>query len=142
VETKIPSGLDSLAQSASKVKLQGGLAGKMCHVLIFMFLAMAVAAWSVKIVWVAAMAIGLMAVVALIVLWRLLNLAEKYPQSALMEGGELLQYAQLVIAKKGGPEILVLSTDAVKADGQKVITDQVQQEQLTPPLKLLPDDQQ
>jgi hypothetical protein len=133
LETKLPSGLDSLAQSASRVKLQGGLAGKMCYVLIFMFLAMAVAAWSVKIVWVAAMAIGLMALVALIVLWRLLNLAEKHPQSALMEGGELLQYEQLVIAKKGGPEIIVLPKDAVKTDGQKLTSDQIHYQQVAPP---------
>jgi len=101
----LPFGLDSLAQQASKLKLQGGLAGKICQVLIFVALAMAIIAWSVHEVWIAAAALGLIFILVFSMLWRLITLAEKNPHSALMEGAELLVHQQLMVASKGGIQI-------------------------------------
>ncbi len=101
----LPFGLDGLAEHVSKLRLRGGLAGKICHVLIFVSIAMAVIAWSVQVVWVAAGSLVLVFLLVFVMLWRLISLAEKHPPSALMEGAELLVHQQLMIATKGGAQI-------------------------------------
>ena len=44
--------LNSILATASKITLPGGVVGKVCKVLIFIALAFAGIAWSVKVVWV------------------------------------------------------------------------------------------
>ena len=100
----LPFGLDGLAEHVSKLRLRGGLAGKICHVLIVVSLAMAAIAWSVQVVWVAASALSMVFLLVFVMLWRLISLAEKQPTSALMEGAELLIHQQLMIATKGGAQ--------------------------------------
>jgi hypothetical protein len=135
VKEKLPFGLESIASQVSNLKLRGGLAGKICHVLIFVALAMAIVAWSVQIVWVSAASLGLIFILAFVMLWRLINLADKNPQSALMEGAELLIHEQLMIGKKGAPEILVSPKETVElaplklTEGEKTNLNQPEEQQ-------------
>jgi hypothetical protein len=110
----LPAGLDSVANSVSNLKLRGGLAGKICHVLIFFFVGVAVVSWSVQVVWVAAAGLAASFVLAFVMLWRLINLADKNPQSALMEGAEFLLHEHLKIAQKGLPEVAVDPAEVVQ----------------------------
>lgn len=52
--------LHSILDSASKITLSGGVVGKVCKVLIFVALAFAAIAWSVKVVWVSGVALGML----------------------------------------------------------------------------------
>jgi hypothetical protein len=108
--------MDSIVQQASALKLQGGLAGKMCHVLIFVALAMAAICWSVKIAYIAVIALVMIFALTFTVLWRLINLADKSPQSALMEGAEFLLHEQMMIGSKDAPKA-ALSTENVVVAG-------------------------
>jgi len=46
-------------------------------------------------------------------IWRLIDLADKNPHSALMEGAELLIHEQLKLGEKGHPDIYVSQTDVI-----------------------------
>ncbi|MGB1261219.1 MAG: hypothetical protein ACPG6P_14335, partial [Akkermansiaceae bacterium] len=82
----------------------GGFAGKICYALMIVSLAMAAIAWPVKVVWVSVVAVALVFILAFVMLWRLINLAEKSPHSAMMEGKELLIHEQLTVRRKGDPK--------------------------------------
>jgi hypothetical protein len=103
----------SLTQQISKISLRGGLATKICYVLIFIAIALAMICWAVKSEWVAVIAIVSLFLLSLVILWRLINLAEKAPQAALLEGAELLDHQRMLIGTKATPEVLVKSQDVV-----------------------------
>ncbi len=107
----LPFNLDSVFKNVSQVRLKGGTVGKICHVLIFIAVAAAMISWSVRVVWVAFASLLLLFGLSGIVLWRLLNLAEKNPQAALMEGTEYLIHEQMMIGTKHDPLIPVSPSD-------------------------------
>lgn len=113
--TKLPFNLDSIVQHVSRLKLQGGLAGKICHVLIFVALAMALISWSVKVPLIAILALVMVFILTFVVLWRLINLADENPQSALMEGAEFLLHEQMMLGTKSNPQLLSRDKDVVEA---------------------------
>ena len=133
---ELPFGLDKITQSMSRLNLKGGLASKICYVLIFSSLAIAAIAWSVRLVWVSALSLAMIFTLIVIFLWRLINLAEKHPQSALMEGAEFLIHEQLMMGTKQEPAILVSESDMVErapillTQAEKKTLEQPDQEQL------------
>lgn len=113
---KLPFGLDSALQNVSQVKLKGGAIGKICHALIFVVVSIALISWSVCVVWVALTAMILIFGLSCIVFCRVLNLAEKNPQAALMEGAEYLVHEQMMIGTKDTPLIPIYETDLSDSD--------------------------
>ena len=107
--------LNSIAHTISGLKLKGGLSGKICHVLIFVALAMAAIAWSVQVIWVAVLSLSMIFVLTMVMLWRLINLADKNPQSALMEGAEFLVHEQLQFGTKQQPQMHITKNDMAEA---------------------------
>ena len=112
---KLPFDLDSVLQHVSQVRLKGGMVGKICQVLIFVAVAAALISWSVPVVWVAFASLLLLFGLCSMVLWRLLNLAEKNPQAALMEGAEYLIHEQMMIGTKDTPLIPVSPVDVTES---------------------------
>ena len=106
---------NSMLDTASKIKLSGGMVGKVCKVLIIVALAMAVIAWSVKLVWVSVLAICLLFVLCLVILWRVISFAIKNPQAAIMEGAEFLLHEQLMLGTKSNPRLLVTDRESIEA---------------------------
>lgn len=100
-----PTGFDlsQMIGSVSKVKLPGGVVGKVCTVLIFIAIAMAAMAWAAHMVWVSILGIVLLFILAFFILRRLIAFAEKHPHAALFEGAEFLAHEQMQIAMKSGP---------------------------------------
>jgi hypothetical protein len=92
-------------QNISKVKLHGGLVGKVSIVLIIFCLSLCGLAFWIKnleLTW------GVIIIVALVVftlLWRVIRFAEKNPQAALLEGAEFLVHERLVYGAKNDPDI-------------------------------------
>jgi uncharacterized ion transporter superfamily protein YfcC len=113
---KLPFNLGSITEHMSKLRLTGGLAGKMCYVLIFVAISMAIIVCSVHTEWIAGIALVMIFFLTLIILWRLLNLANKNPQSALMEGAELLMHQQMVMGTKNNPRIIVNPGDTIEKE--------------------------
>lgn len=109
---EMPFNLDSVVQNASKLQLKGGLAGKICQVLIAVVFAIAAIAWSFKSLVVAMTGLGIVFFLPAVVLWRLINLAEKNPQTALMEGAELLLHQQMLLGAKNQPLLPSASTNS------------------------------
>lgn len=98
---------DSATQHISKLRLHGGLAGKICYVLIYVSLAIACIAWAVRTPFISILALSLIFIIVIIALWRLFNLADKNPQAALMEGEQYLAHERILIGTKNNPEITV-----------------------------------
>ena len=107
--------------------LRGGLIGRVCYVLIIVAIALAAIAWSVRNVWVSAAMGGMAFVLAFVLLWRIISLAQKYPQIVLLEGSDFLIYQQMTQGSKAHP---------ILPDGPKEVSSRVA---ANPALALEPD---
>ena len=105
MKTKLPFNLESVLEKVSKVKLSGGVVGKVCTTLIIVALSTAVICWSVGQVWVAILALVLLFLLSFVMLWRVISFADKNPQAALLEGAEFLVHQQLAYGSKENPEV-------------------------------------
>ena len=103
----LPFNIDSALQNISKVNLRGGVVGKVTIAVIAVCLFMAFIAWSAKNLWLSTAALVFVFVFAFIILWRLINFADRHPQAALLEGAEFLVHEQLVQATKGHPVLTI-----------------------------------
>ena len=107
--------LQSILNTASKITLPGGVVGKVCKVLIFITLAFAAIAWSVKVVWVSVAALGMLFLLCFVILWRLVSFADRNPQAAILEGAEFLMHEQLRLGTKANPELPATAGDFIEA---------------------------
>ncbi len=106
--------LQKILHNVSKIKLSGGIVGKVCIVLIVVALSMAAMAWSVKLEWVSVIAIILLFILTFVMLWRVINFANKNPQAAILEGAEFILYQQLMLGTKAHPQLAVDTTAFVE----------------------------
>ena len=113
---QLPFNLDRAIEGLSKVTLRGGVVGKVTFAVVFVAIALAAIAWSVRNVWLSAAALGMVFILALIMLWRLINFADRHPQAALLEGAEFLVHEQIVHAAKSLPIITVSATEQVQPE--------------------------
>jgi hypothetical protein len=113
----MPFNLDSLAPYLTKLRLTGGLAGKMCYVLIIFCIATAYivgcVSHSMYAVWIAVGGLALMFIICAVVLLGLLHLAHRSPSSALMDGAELLVRDQILLGMKNNPVFVGRAEDTV-----------------------------
>lgn len=109
-----PFDLQSILHTASKITLPGGVVGKACKVLIFISLAFAAIAWSVKVVWVSVAALAMLFLLCFVILWRLVSFADRNPQAAILEGAEFLMHEQLRLGTKASPELSAAAQDFVQ----------------------------
>ena len=107
--------LQKIIHNVSKIKLPGGVVGKICKVLIIVAFSMAAIAWSVKLVWVSVLALSFIFFLCFIMLWRLITFADRNPQAALLEGAEFLVHEQLKLGMKGTPKLSVSPKDLIEA---------------------------
>ena len=107
--------LRSILDTASKITLPGGVVGKVCKVLIFIALAFAAIAWSVKVVWVSMAALGMLFLLCFVILWRLVSFADRNPQAAILEGAEFIMHEQLRLGTKANPQLPSAEGDFIEA---------------------------
>jgi hypothetical protein len=101
----LPFNIDRAMSDLSKVTLKGGVVGKVTYAVIAVSLAMAAIAWSARDRYLSYAALALVFLLAFVMLWRLINFADRHPQAALLEGGEFLAHQQIVHASKSVPAI-------------------------------------
>jgi hypothetical protein len=85
------------ADKLSKITLRGGVVGRITWILIFVCLSAMGMVWSVRSEWVTLTGLLLMFATVLILGIKAISFAEKNPQTALMEGAELLIHEQMKI---------------------------------------------
>ena len=91
----------------SKLRLSGGLVGRVCTVLIVACAALgAIGALSHN-EWIMGAAILAIFVLAFPMLWRIVGFAERNPHVAILDGAQFLKHEQLLLASKSNPEIEV-----------------------------------
>jgi len=89
----------------SKIKLHGGLVGKVSMVLISLTLALSGVAIALKDKTIAIIIIcGLLPTVA-VFLWKIISFAGKHPDVALLEGAEFLAHEQILYGTKEHPTL-------------------------------------
>ncbi|MHB1528579.1 MAG: hypothetical protein ACYCXT_03965 [Acidiferrobacteraceae bacterium] len=95
-----PFNFDRAIEGLTKIKLPGGVVGRVTLTLMVVSLAFVAIAWSGRNIWLSAAALGLSFILAFVMLWRLINFADRNPQAALFEGSEFLLHEQIVHASK------------------------------------------
>jgi len=96
-----------MMESASSVKLTGGLVGRVCTAVLLISMSMGAVAMTSSVWWVAPLALFLMFGFAFPILWRVIGFAKENPHAAILDGAELLKYEQLTYTSKGQPEVIV-----------------------------------
>jgi len=97
--------IDKLVSNVSKITLKGGIFAKTCTVLIIVSLSFFGISYFAKNIWISGVAIGFIFILTFVILWRLINFANKNPQAAILEGAEFLVHEQIQLAAKGIPSI-------------------------------------
>jgi len=97
--------IEGILNNVSKVRLKGGVVGKVSVVLIIVAISMAAISWSVSISWISVLALILIFVLCFVMIWRLISFADRNPQAALLEGAEFLVHEQLLLGSKNEPII-------------------------------------
>ncbi len=97
--------ISKLIKNVTKVKLGGGIFGKTCTVIMVIAVTFGGIAWIANNLWVCILAIVLIAIIAFVLLWRLISFADKNPQALILEGAEFLVHQQIELAAKGIPSI-------------------------------------
>lgn len=98
---KIEEFLKQSTEGASKVKLPGGIVGKISYILMAALGAIAVIGFSTKSEIFGFIALGVIPIIVLLPVWWLIRFAEKRPEVAILEGAEFLVYHQIELAQKG-----------------------------------------
>ena len=94
-----------LINNVAKVKLGGGIFGKTCTVIMVIAVTFGGIAWIANNLWVCILALVLISIIAFVLLWRLINFADKNPQAVILEGAEFLVHQQIELAAKGVPTL-------------------------------------
>lgn len=100
--------IDRVLATASKVKLTGGLVGRVCSVLVVACLALGTVGALSKNEWIMGGSIVSIVLLAFPLLWRIINFADKNPGVAILDGAQFLKHEQMRLASKTTPEIVVL----------------------------------
>jgi hypothetical protein len=90
-----------LIKNVSQIKLKGGIFSKASTVIIVISICIFAIAALTKNLWVSVGAIALIFTLTFVILWRLINFANKNPQAAILEGAEFLVHEQIQLAAKG-----------------------------------------
>lgn len=85
----------------SKIKLRGGLVGKVCLVMIVFCVCLTVIAVVYNNFMVACVVIGVLTLVVSAGVWKVVSFAGKNPEAALSEGAEFLVHERLLYGMKG-----------------------------------------
>ena len=93
--------IGKLVKNVSQIKLKGGVFEKASRVIIIVSVCIFGIAALIGNIWVSSGAILLIFIFAFVILWRLINFANKNPQAALLEGAEFLVHEQIQLAAKG-----------------------------------------
>jgi hypothetical protein len=108
--------------SVSRVKLRGGVVGKVSLVLIIVCLTIGcLGVYSGSNLTMGG-AIAAIVIITFPLLWKLINFAEKNPQAAILEGAEFLSHQKMIMASKDNP--VVLNTSEKSASRPTRLTDE------------------
>ena len=105
--------LGDIPERVSKIRIRGGVVGKVSIVLISACAAFAAIAIASGNLWVCAGLGALLFVLILVLGIRILNFADRNPTAALYEGAELLVHERLKLAMKGGLPFTPDTTDLI-----------------------------
>lgn len=106
-------------EGISKVKLRGGVVGRVCWVLIFSVVAIALIIGA-AVAFPSSSVVAIIGIVAIILvvcpfLNRIITFADKNPQAALLEGAEFIKYEQIRAGMKSSPMLPPSATEDPKA---------------------------
>lgn len=113
--------IQTLLEKGSKIRLRGGVVGKVSTVLFVACIALAAIAWSAKIWWISLVCALLLVGLCFPLLWRLISFAQDNPYAALFEGAELLAHERLKLGTKQEPSLPAapIQTPIIQLEGEK-----------------------
>ncbi len=88
-----------LMQLASKVTFKGGLASKICKILMCLIICFTIIVCAIKDIKLTWCIVIILSLIFVYVIWRLFKFADSNPQAALMDGTEFLMHERLIGSK-------------------------------------------
>lgn len=113
---QLPFNFDRAIDGLSKVTLRGGVVGKVTFSVVLVSMAIAAVAWVVPNIWISAVSLAMIFTLTFVMLWRLINFADRHPQAALLEGAEFLVHEQIVHATKTLPSLPASQVEQVQPE--------------------------
>lgn len=113
---QLPFNFDRAIDGLSKVTLRGGVVGKVTFAVVLVSMALGAIAWSVSNIWLSAAALAMVFTLAFVMLWRVINFADRNPQAALLEGAEFLVHQQIIHATKALPKLPLPQLEPVQPE--------------------------
>lgn len=107
----LPFNLNSILQNISKIKLHGGVVGKVVLGTIFICGFIAAISIVAKDLWISGAALALISIFSFTMFWRLINFADRHPEAALLEGSEFLVHETITQATKEEATVKIEPTD-------------------------------
>ena len=97
--------VEKTLQTASAIKLPSGVVGKVSFVVVVASICLSAMAAISGNAWIIGVSIAAVFLLAFLTMWRLINLADRNPQAALLEGPEFLIHQQILLGTKANPSI-------------------------------------
>lgn len=95
-------------KSIAKIKLSGGVVGKITLGVMVACILIAVLAYAAHNIWLFLVAVVLIFLLTFVMSWRLINFADRHPAAALLEGAQFVRHhEQTLQAAKGGVQFEV-----------------------------------
>jgi len=143
-EKQMPWSFDwpTILQSISRIRFRGGVMGNVCTaltVLVFPLVGLgAVVCWQATTfpAWFVMGVPLLIIMLPFLILWKLINFADKHPQIAVLDGCEMLVHRQLELGTKSDPNLTAVLLKATE-ESQSVEVTSAQRERV-----MLPDAEQ
>lgn len=137
--------INGLLEKVSKVKLNGGVVGKVCTTVMVVSLSFTALGYSSSNEYVKAGAIVAVLVFSTIFLWKVIGFADRNPQAALLEGSEFIVHEQLKMGSKNTPIIDIEPNDRIESapiENEEAITLEAQEpdKEAAAPIKILRSD--
>ena len=121
--------MDKIFHGLTKVSFRGGVVGRATFIIGLICVLITVIVLFFNVLWFACVGIGVMVLFAFILLWRLINFADRNPQSALLEGSQLVSLRKIDQSSKNQPfftasEIVPEQPEPIESSPNDLLPDQ------------------
>lgn len=122
---KFPFNLDETINGLTKVTLRGGVVGKVTFTLCLVCIVMLGMVYTFHNIWLTSITLAMMFCMVMVMLWRVINFADRHPEAALLEGAEFIVHQRMLHEAKSIKTIKADEIEKIEAEeGNRVTVSQ------------------
>jgi len=119
---KFPFNLDNTINGLTKVTLRGGVVGKITFTVSLVCVVMLGLTYPFHNIWLSGAALAMIFIMAMVMLWRVINFADRHPEAALLEGAEFLVHQRMLHEAKSIKTIKADEIEKIEAEEGNEVT--------------------